>query len=121
MKIISAKVIATGEEIMAMETEKDVFFCSATEKNYRIDELDDINDNPFSLNTTFVPPTSIPEREPLGTTAMLEKILDRQLNTFWRDQRVEIVKILLAHGGGTPESVVSMADDIIRRLKEIED
>lgn len=120
MKIISAKVIATGEEIMAMETEKDVFFCSATEKNYRIDELSDINDNPFSSNTPFVSPKSIPKREPFDTAAMLEKILDRQLNTFWRDQRVEIVKILLGHGASV-EEVVSMADDIIRRLKEIED
>lgn len=114
MKTIKAKVRATGEEIYAMETESNVFYCPENGVNYRLDELCDIDESPFASN----PP--IPERKEFDTTSMFAKILDNQMNSFWRDQRVEIVKILLAHGTSLYE-VVQMADMIIRQLKEIED
>lgn len=115
IRVINAKILATGERIIAYEKEGEngVFFCPGQGADFKSEELTDIQDRrEVSL-----------EEIPLLSTPILEKLLERHTNNFWRDQRVEIVKILLrsANPFGDLEPLVAKADAIIQKLKSCKD
>jgi len=115
IRVIEAKILATGERITAYEKEGEngVFFCPGYAADFKSEELTDIQDLrevPF-------------EEIPMMPTTILEKLSERNTNNFWRDQRVEIVKILLrsANPFGDLEPLVAKADTIIQKLKSYKD
>lgn len=121
MRLIKAKVLATGEEIFLCqkENEPDVFTSAFGDKVFKADELEILADTGGGPALGGMP--QIPRYEPLDTTAMLKEMMDSVKGHFWRDQRVEIVKILLRRGDLSPDAstgdVVAIADNIIQKLK----
>ncbi len=65
------------------------------------------------------------EYDPLDAASMLKMMMDQQKDHFWRDQRVEITKILLQRSDLRPDvsagQVVDMADKIVEQLKSYGD
>lgn len=120
MKMMKAKVLATGEEILVLENENEPAYipCCLATKVYKADELEILNEADNAPAFGGMPP--FPKYEPLGTTAMLKEMMDSVKGHFWRDQRVEIVKILLRREDLDYEEdaeVVEVADKIIQKLK----
>lgn len=119
IRVINAKILATGERISAYEKEGEngVFFCPGYAADFKSEELTDIQDlREVSLE-------EIQQYGSLNATSILEKALEYQTKNFWRDQRVEIVKILLrsANPFGDLEPLVAKADAIIQKLKSCKD
>ena len=116
MSVIKAKVLATGEVVHLLEKEDEpgVFTLGFGRRVYKADELeilDDLGDHyPFST-----PPK--PQCESLDTTAMMKEMLDSMKGHFWRDQRVEIAKMLLRRGDVDLSQVPEKAEEIIQQLK----
>lgn len=123
IRVINAKILATGERISAYEKEGEngVFFCPEQGADFKSEELTEIQD------LRRVPLEEIPllltPKDSTSTTSILEKLWERHTNNFWRDQRVEIVKILLrsANPFGDLEPLVAKADTIIQKLKSYKD
>lgn len=124
IKVINAKILATGERITAYEKEGEngVFFCPGYAADFKSEELTDIQDL-REVSLEEFPSLLPPKDSTFTTTSILEKLLERHTNNFWRDQRVEIVKILLrsANPFGDLEPLVAKADTIIQKLKSYKD
>ena len=120
MKAVKAKVLGTGEEIIAVERldNEGMYFDAKNGVNYKRDEIEIIED----LQEGLMPgmPSS-PKHDLPDMERLLVQMLDRQHNTFWRDKRVEIVEILLKRGDCDIENVVEKADSIIQQLKTLGD
>ena len=123
MRVIKAKVLATGEVVRLIEKEDEpgVFIGDFGLRVYKADELEILEDSttlgdhyPFSM-----PPK--PQCESLDTTAMMKEMLDSMKGHFWRDQRVEIAKILLKRENVDLSKVAETADGIIQKLKSYGD
>jgi len=117
MRIIRAKVLATGEEKVMVEGSKPDVFTEGLDDNvkeYKADELEILGDS-----TTMGRPAlgGMPKYEPLDTTAMMKEVVDSLKNHFWRDQRVEIAKMLLRRGDVDVSQVPELADEIVQKLK----
>ena len=114
MRIIRAKVLATGEEkfLIEKENEPGVFSVGFSNEKYKADELEILADS-----TTMGLPAlgGIPQMP--GTTAMMKEVVDSLKIHFWRDQRVEIAKILLRRDDVGIWDVAEKADKIIQQLK----
>lgn len=124
IRVINAKILATGEQITAYEKEGEngVFFCPGYAADFKSEELTDIQDL-REVSPEEFPSLLPPKDSTFTTTSILEKLLERHTNNFWRDQRVEIVKILLrsANPFGDLEPLVAKADTIIQKLKSYKD
>lgn len=120
MSVIKAKVLATGEVVRLIEKEDEpgVFIGDFGLRVYKADELEileDLGDHyPFST-----PPK--PQCEFLDTTAVMKEMLDSMKGNFWRDQRVEVAKILLKRENVDLSKVAETADGIIQKLKSYGD
>lgn len=117
MKMNKAKVLATGEEIIVLENENEpgVYTTWSGDKVYKADELEILTDTGDGPALGGIP--QMPKYEPLDSTAdVIKELLEKQQGHFWRDQRVEIVKILLRENAPIDE-VVEVADGIIQKLK----
>ena len=119
MRIVRAKVLATGEEIVLAEKEGQagVFFDCIDNREFKADELEILIDKGTPVGG--MPP--MPELEPLGNITMLKDMIDSMKNHFWRDQRVEIVKIMLSRENVCFSQVVETADEIVQKLKSYGD
>lgn len=124
IRVIKAKILATGEQIIAYEKEGEngVFFCPGQGADFKSEELTDIQ-YLREVSLEEFPLLLPPKDSTFTTTSILEKLLERHTNNFWRDQRVEIVKILLrsANPFGDLEPLVAKADAIIQKLKSCKD
>jgi hypothetical protein len=120
MKAVKAKVLGTGEEIIAVERldKKGMYFDHKNGVDYKRDEIGIIEDLPEGLMPGI---PSSPKHDLPDMERLLVQMLDRQQNTFWRDKRVEIVEILLKRGDCIIENVVEKADSIIQQLKTLGD
>lgn len=117
MELLRAKVKGTGAEVVVAKSENETaIYETADGTVYKADELVFTESNiggslPIRMN----------EFDPSG---YLKEILEMQRSHFWRDQRVEIVKILLQSvdfSKVTTADVVNNAEDIIQRLKALGD
>ena len=121
MELFRVKVKATGEEVVVRkkETENSVFM-TADDRVFKKDELEFPEDSRGCNASPSVPNTTGPE-----PVDFLAHALDVQRKDFWRIQRVEIVKILLRREETERiveiSDVVSVADEIIQKLKTFED
>lgn len=118
MRIVKAKVLATGKEVILAEKENEpgVFSSAYDNKEFMIDELEMLED----LDEAECRPsllTQTQKNEPLDSIAMMKDMLDSMKTHFWRDQRVEIAKILLRREDLKVTEVAMMADEIVRKLK----
>lgn len=120
MKTVKAKVLGTGKEIIAVERldNEGMYFDAYNGVEYKRDEIEIIEDVPEGLMPGI---PSSPKHDLPDMERLLVQMLDRQQNTFWRDKRVEIVEVLLKRGDCSIESVVEIADNIIRELKAFGD
>lgn len=121
MKIVRAKVLATGEGKVLVEGSKPGVFTEGlgdNAKEYKADELEILADS-----TTMEQPAlgGMPKYEPLDTAAMMKEVLDSVKSHFWRDQRVEIAKMLLRRGDVDLPQVPELAEEIVQKLKEYGD
>lgn len=119
MKIVRAKVLATGEEKVLVEGSKPDVFTEELDDNvkeYKADELEILGDS-----TTMGRPASGGMPQMPDTAAMMKDVLDSLKSHFWRDQRVEIAKILLQSSIIEPRKVAEVADEIVQKLKEYGD
>lgn len=119
MRIVRAKVLATGEEKSLVEKENEPGVFSAgfgSNEKYKADELEILGDS-----TTMGWPAlgGMPQMQ--DTTAMMKEVLDSVKSHFWRDQRVEIAKILLRRDDVNIWDVAEKADKIVQKLKEYGD
>jgi len=117
MKIVRAKVLATGEEKVLVEGSKpDVFTEGLGDnvKEYKADELEILVD---STTMGWSALGGMSKSEPLDTAAMMKEMLESVKSHFWRDQRVEIAKILLRRGDLNLSQVAELADKIVQKLK----
>lgn len=119
MRIVRAKVLATGEEKVLVEGSKPDVFTEGLDDNvkeYKADELEILGDP-----TTKGRPAlgGMPQMQ--DTTAMMKNVLDSLKSHFWRDQRVEIAKILLRRDDVGIWDVAEKADKIVQKLKEYGD
>lgn len=114
MKIVRAKVLATGEEkfLVEKENEPGVFFVGFSDEEYKADELEILGDS-----TTMGQPALGGMPQMPDTTAMMKEMLDSMKGHFWRDQRVEIAKILLRRENVDMSRVAAQAEEIIAKLK----
>lgn len=114
MRIVRAKVLATGEEkfLVEKENEPGVFFVGFGDEEYKADELEILYGT-----TTMGRPVSGGMPQMPDTTAMMKEVLDSLKNHFWRDQRVEIAKMLLRRGDVDVSQVAELADEIVQKLK----
>ena len=124
IRVINAKILATGEQIIAYEKEGEngVFFCPEQDAGFKSEELTDIQDL-REVSLEEIPLLLTPKDSTFTPTSILGKLLEHHTNNFWRDQRVEIVKILLrsANPFGDLEPLVAKADTIIQKLKSYKD
>ena len=116
MRIVRAKVLATGEEKFLVEKENDlgVFYVGFnSEEEYKADELEILR-----ASTTTGRPDLVGLPQMPDTTAMMKEVLDSVKSHFWRDQRVEIAKMLLQRRMDVDLSqVAEKAEEIIQQLK----
>ena len=117
MRIVRAKVLATGEEKVLVEGSKPDVFTEGLDDNvkeYKADELEILGDS-----TTMGWPAfgGMPKYEPLDTTVMMKEMVDSLKSHFWRDQRVEIAKMLLRRDDVNIWDVAEKADKIVQKLK----
>lgn len=121
MRMIKAKVLATGEELFLVEKESEpgVFTKGLSNIEFKADELEILNETDDAPSLGCMPP--IPKYEPLETASMIKEMMDSLKGHFWRDQRVEIVKILLRREDADFSHVAEKADEIIQKLKAFGD
>ena len=114
MRIVRAKVLATGEEKLLVEKEDEpgVFFVGFSDEEYKADELEILADS-----TTMGRPASGGMPQMPDTAAMMKDVLESVKSHFWRDQRVEIAKMLLRRGDVDMSQVAEKAEEIIQQLK----
>ena len=114
MRIVRAKVLATGEEkfLVEKENEPGVFFVGFSDEEYKADELEILADS-----TTMGWPALGGMPQMPDTAAMMKEVMDSLKCHFWRDQRVEIAKILLRRGDVAMSQVVELADEIVQKLR----
>lgn len=114
MRIVRAKVLATGEEryFVEKENEPGVFIVGFSDKEYDADELEILRD----LTTMGRPALGGMPQMP-DTTAMMKDVVDSLKIHFWRDQRVEIAKMLLRRGDVDLSQVPELAEEIVQKLK----
>ena len=120
MRIVKAKVLATGKEkfLVEKENEPGVFFEWFGNEEYKADELEV---SEVSARMDVKPVGGMPKYEPLDTAVMMKEVLDSVKSHFWRDQRVEIAKILLRRDDVIIWDVAEKADKIMQKLKEYGD
>lgn len=118
MRIVRAKVLATGEEkfLVEKEDEHGVFFVGFCDGEYKADELEILGDS-----TTMGRPALDGMPQMQDTTAMMKEVVDSLKSNFWRDQRVEIAKILLRRDDVIIWDVAEKADRIVQKLQEYGD
>jgi len=119
MKIVKAKVLATGEEKVLFEGFKPDVFTEGLDDNfkeYKSDELEILGESTSMEQPAFGGVPQMPD-----TTAMMKEVLDSVKSHFWRDQRVEIAKILLRRDDVGIWDVAEKADMIVQKLKEYGD
>lgn len=119
MKIVRAKVLATGEGKVLVEGSKPGVFTEGlgdNAKEYKADELEILGDS-----TTMGRPDLGGMPQMPDTAAMMKEVLDSVKSHFWRDQRVEIAKMLLRRGDVDIPQVPEKAEEIIQKLKEYGD
>lgn len=123
MKMFKAKVLATGEEIVVTEYEykPGVYTTLPGSTVYKADELEILKDMGPESDLALGGIPQMPKYEPLDTTAMLKDMMDSMKGHFWRDQRVEIAKILLQSPLAEPRKVAELADEIVQKLKSYGD
>lgn len=114
MRIVKAKVLATGEEkfLIEKENEPGVFFVVFSNEEYKADELEILADSTTMDRPAF---GGMPQMQ--DTTAMMKEVVDSLKSHFWRDQRVEVAKMLLRRGDVNIWDVAEKADKIIQQLK----
>lgn len=116
MELLRAKVKGTGAEVVVAKKENETAIYEAADGTvYKADELE------FTESNIGGGTPSMNDFDPSG---YLKEILEMQRSHFWRDQRVEIVKILLQSvdlSTVTTASVVNNAEDIIKILKALGD
>lgn len=115
MRIVRAKVLATGEEryFVEKENEPGVFLVGLSDKEYKADELEILAEPTAMEQPAFGGVPQMPD-----TTAMMKEMLDSLKSHFWRDQRVEIAKILLQRRMDVDiPQVAEKAEEIIQQLK----
>lgn len=112
--MVKAKVLATGEEkfLIEKENEPGVFFVGFSNEEYKADELEILADSTTVGRPAF---GDMPQMQ--DTAAMMKEVVDSLKIHFWRDQRVEIAKILLRRGDVNIGDVAEKADKIIQQLK----
>jgi hypothetical protein len=120
MKAVKAKVLRTGEEIIAVERldNEGMYFDAYNGVEYKRNEIEIIEDVPEGLMPCI---PSSPKHDLPDMERLLAQVLERQQNTFWRDKRVEIVEKLLQRDDCSIENVVEKADSIIQQLKTLGD
>ena len=111
MRVVRAKVLATGEEKFLIEREG-VFSVGFSNEEYKADELEILGDS-----TTMGRPASGGMPQMPDATAMMKEVVDSLKSHFWRDQRVEIAKMLLRRGDVDMSQVAEKAEEIIQQLK----
>lgn len=118
MKFVRAKVLATGEEKLFVEKDNEpgVFLMGFSNEEYKADELEILGDS-----TTMDRPALGGMPQMPDTTAMMKDVPDSLKNHFWRDQRVEIAKMLLRRGDVDVSQVAELADGIVQKLKNYGD
>lgn len=114
MRIVRAKVLATGEEKLLVEKEDDpgVFFVGFSNEKYKADELEILGES-----TTMGRPSLGGMSQMPDTAAMMKEVLDSVKSHFWRDQRVEIAKMLLRRTDVDIPQIAEKAEEIIQQLK----
>lgn len=116
MRIVRAKVLATGEEKVLVEGSKPDVFTEGLDDNvkeYKADELEILVEPTAMEQPAFGGVPQMPD-----TTAMMKEMLDSLKSHFWRDQRVEIAKILLQRRMDVDiPQVAEKAEEIIQQLK----
>lgn len=115
MKIVRAKVLATGEEKVLVEGSKPDVFTEGLDDNvkeYKADELEILGDS-----TTMGWPALGGMPQMPDTAAMMKEVVDSLKSHFWRDQRVEIAKMLLRRVDVDIPQVAEKAEEIIQQLK----
>lgn len=117
MELLRAKVKGTGAEVVVAKKENETAIYETAEGTvYKADEL--------VFTESFIggsaPSIRMNEFDPNG---YLKEILEMQKSHFWRDQRVEIVKILLQRNDLSLRKmdVVGFADEIVQQLKALGD
>lgn len=119
MSVIKAKVLATGEVVRLIEKEDEpgVFIGEFGRGVYKADELEILEDlTTLGVHYPFSTPPK-PQCGSLDTTAMMKEMMDSLKGNFWRDQRVEVAKILLKRENVDLSKVAETADGIIQKLK----
>lgn len=115
MRMVRAKVLATGEEKVLVEGSKPDVFTEGLDDNvkeYKADELEILGDSTTMSRPALGGMTQLP-----ATTAMMKEVLDSVKSHFWRDQRVEIAKMLLRRDDVNIWDVAEKADKIVQKLK----
>ena len=115
MRIVKAKVLATGEEKVLFKGIKPDVFTEGLDDNvkeYKADELEILGDSTTMEQPAFGGVPQMPD-----TTAMMKEMLDSVQSHFWRDQRVEIAKMLLRRDDVDFSQVAEKAEEIIQQLK----
>lgn len=114
MRIVRAKVLATGKEksLIEKENEPGVFSVGFSGEKYKADELEILAD---SMTMGWPAFGGMPQMQ--DTTAMMKEVVDSLKIHFWRDQRVEIAKMLLRRGDVDFLQVAELADEIVQKLK----
>lgn len=112
--MVKAKVLATGEEkfLIEKENEPGVFFVGFSNEEYKADELEILADSTTVGRPAF---GGMPQMQ--DTTAMMKEVVDSLKIHFWRDQRVEIAKILLRRDDVYVSQVAELSDEIVQKLK----
>jgi len=119
MRIVRAKVLATGEEKVLVEGSKPDVFTEGLDDNvkeYKADELEILGDS-----TTMGQPALGGMSQMPDTAAMMKDVVDSLKHHFWRDQRVEIAKMLLRRDDVDLSQVPELAEEIVQKLKEYGD
>lgn len=112
MRIVRAKVLATGEEKFLIEKEDEPGVSFVGVSKYKADELEILADSTTMGRPTFGGMPQMPD-----TTAMMKEVLDSVKSHFWRDQRVEIAKMLLRRTDVDIPLIAERAEEIIQQLK----
>lgn len=112
--MVKAKVLATGEEkfLVEKENEPGVFSGGFSNEKYKADELEILADSTTMGRPAF---GGMPQMQ--DTTAMMKEVVDSLKSHFWRDQRVEIAKMLLRRMDVDIPQVAEKAEEIIQQLK----
>ena len=110
--------MATGEEkfLVEKENEPGVFSVGFSNEKYKADELEILADSTMMGRPDLGGMPQMPD-----TTAMMKEVVDSLKSHFWRDQRVEIAKMLLRRGDVDLSQVPELAEEIVQKLKEYGD